>query len=82
MQKPGSYALTALFGLDNDYLISYMDKSLKISKTPTSIKLKSTVGYLEDTVPRTATLWNLQNNVVVSNKTSFIRQGCEILCKW
>jgi hypothetical protein len=46
-----------------------MDKCLKVSKTPTSIKLKSTVGYLEDTVPLTATLWNLHNNVVVSNKT-------------
>jgi uncharacterized repeat protein (TIGR01451 family) len=69
MQKPGSYILTALFNSDDDYLISYMDTSLKVSKTPTSIKLKSTVGYLEDTVPLTATLWNLHNNVAVSNKT-------------
>lgn len=69
MQNPGSYTLTALFNPDNNYLTSYLNTTMKILKTPTSIKLNSTVGFLQDTVPIRATLWDSHKNVTISNKT-------------
>lgn len=68
-QKPGSYNLTSIFNQDNMYSTSYLKTILTVLKTPTSIKINSTKGYLQDTVPLIATVCNSHKNMTVTNKT-------------
>ncbi|UTB33072.1 MAG: polysaccharide deacetylase family protein [Methanobacterium sp. ERen5] len=68
-QKPGSYNLTSIFNQDNMYSTSYLITTLTVVKTPTSIKINSTKGYLQDTVHLIATVWNSHKNMTVTNKT-------------
>jgi uncharacterized repeat protein (TIGR01451 family) len=68
-QIPGSYNLTSIFNQDTMYSTSYLKTILTVVKTPTSIKINSTKGYLQDTVHLIATVWNSHKNTKVSNKT-------------
>ncbi|WP_048186356.1 polysaccharide deacetylase family protein [Methanobacterium lacus] len=68
-QKPGSYNLTSIFNQDNMYSTSYLQTILTVVKTPTSIKINSTKGYLQDTVHLIATVWNSHKNMTATNKT-------------
>jgi len=69
MQNAGSYNITALFKQNSNYSTSYVSSILNVLRIPTSIKLNSTKGYINDTVQLIATVLNSYKNVTISNQT-------------